>query len=148
MNLANDSIDTPSGPLIDVSSAIKSLRDRSRELLRLQANRLRELETKLEQQLVAAIERLEQEPREIGSDEQQLFDRAASLEREVKHLQQLRRESEQALEEARLMLGEMEEERRILRDRLDEAENRSPGSAPAPQATDDSERLHRRLEMA
>jgi hypothetical protein len=145
-------IETPTGddPAATFTAAFKSLRERSRTLLRQQVDRLRELEGRLEQQFAAAVERLEQEPREIASEEQQLFDKVATLERELRHLQQLRRESEQALDEARMMLGELEEERRILRERLDDVEGRggtAPAAAPA-QSGEETERLSRRLEMA
>ena len=103
METAND-IANPTGddPAATFTIAFKSLRERSRALLRQQADRIRELETRLEQQFLAAVERLEQEPREIAPEEQQLFDRVSTLERDLQHLQQLRKESEQALDEARL----------------------------------------------
>ena len=150
MDTAND-ITTSTGddPAATFTIAFKSLRERSRALLRQQADRIRDLETRLEQQFVAAVERLEQGPREIAPEEQQLFDRVATLEHELRQLQQLRKESEQALDEATLMLGELEEERRILRERLDQAQGQGSAAPAAPTtAAEDTERLNRRLEMA
>jgi chromosome segregation ATPase len=132
-----------------LAQAISVLRERSRQLLRTQDDRLRQLEAKLEQQLAAALERFEHEPREIAESEQELFDRVESLEREVRRLQQLRQESEQALDEARQMLGELESERQTLRRRLDDMEQRAESGEPAvPGDTEETERLHRRLELA
>ena len=149
MTTANDIVNSAGEePASTISAALKLLRDRSRELLRQQADRVHELEDRLTKQFTAAVEEWEREPPEIPHEEQQLFDRVASLERDLRHLQQLRRESEQALDEARIMLAEFEEERRILRERLDQAEGRPAGAPVSTTSAEETERLKRRLEMA
>ncbi|MGE3780823.1 MAG: hypothetical protein AB7F89_26780, partial [Pirellulaceae bacterium] len=88
-------------------------------------------------------------PREINNSEQELYDRVELMEREIRRLQQVKLESDQALDEARELLGELEEERRSLRVRLEEAEQRLAGEVPStPGDAEETERLHRRLELA
>jgi len=132
-----------------LAAAIQSLRERSRTLLRDQGARLRELELRLEQQLTSAIEQLAHESHESTAGDPELGERVELLEREVRRLEQLKRDSEQALEEARVVLAELEEERRALRIRLEQAEQQAAGASPAvPGDAEETERLHRRLELA
>jgi hypothetical protein len=136
----NSNVADPSSPLL-LPAAFLALRDRARGLLRDRSRQLHQLESRLHEQLSQLVAELG-ETAEVDSPRQ----RIQSLEDEVHHLQQLRLDSERALNEARLMLAEMEDERRALRDRQDAADSQ-PDPSPAPEK-EELTRLQRRLELA
>jgi hypothetical protein len=123
------------------------LRERSRALLRERCDQLRALESRLQGQLAQLMADLDCAPPQAADPAS--LERIAALESEIQQLQRLRSDSEQALDEARVMLAEMEEERRALRERLDDRESRAP--TPTQSSREEAEqidRLQRRLEMA
>jgi hypothetical protein len=119
------------------------------EIAQLQKERsaeLHDLEHQLQDQVATLIAELNR-PRSVASESPGDRDRIASLEAEVSRLQRIRSESEQALDEARLMLVEMEDERRMLVERMAAAEPPRQ-SSPTDSNDEELERLQRRLEMA
>lgn len=139
---------TPAPP---AAAAFLELRERSRALLRERSTRLQDLETRMTSQ-VSELARLVQDHLVAGIPPPQAGEAVARLEAENRHLQRLRQESEEALCEAQVVLGEMESERRMLVQRLEEMEQRGPAASPATQASrnvdEEVERLQRRLELA
>ncbi len=142
----NNSNSANQSPTVALSAAFLALRERSRVLLRERSNQLHELEGRLQDQVAQLVAEMGR-PQVTATESDSTRKHIAALEAEIRDLQQLRHDSEQALDEARIMLVEMEDERRALRERSD------AGEAPCvqPAVHNDSaelERLQRRLEMA
>ena len=138
-------------PRVALSAAFLALRERSRVLLRERSDQLRDLETRLQEQVAQCLaeasttaSQQQAAPSPSGASQQQV----AALEAEVRQLRQLQRDSEKALDEARVMLVEMEDERRALCERLDAAAEVTRSPSPGTDNREEIDRLQRRLEMA
>lgn len=138
----NNPTPTESVTVVQLRASLVSLRDRSRALLRERFEELHALESRLQGQIADLIAQLESErsPQKADSPTEE---RIAALEAEVRRLQRLRNESEQALDETKAMLATMEEEARA---RQEDGEAASSGSSSAN--PEEVERLQRRLDMA
>lgn len=146
-SLPNNSDPASPSPPVALSTAFLALRERSRALLRERSEQLRELESRLQQQVAQCLaDAGQQQAGHLDSDSSQ--QQIAALEGEMCHLQQLRRDSEKALDEARIMLVEMEDERRALCERLDAAAESNRGQTTPSDSPEELDRLQRRLEMA
>lgn len=140
-----------------LSTAFLHLRERSRALLRDRSEELRAIESRLQEQLaklVAEANHIQPSPPAAPAPlapppahTDAIQGRIEVLEAEVRHLQQLRQDSEAALDEARVLLAEMEDERRTLRERLDADEQRQV-AAPTHHDGEEVDRLQRRLKLA
>lgn len=136
---------TESATVVQLRASLVALRDRSRSLLRERFEQLHALESRLQGQIADLIALLESErsPQAADSNSES---RITALEAEVRRLQKLRNESENALDEARVMLATMEDEARARQERHDSEE---PSTGPsANDNPEEVERLQRRLEMA
>ena len=141
---SDNSSPTENVTVVQLRASLVALRDRSRALLRERFEQLHALESRLQGQIADLIALLESEKGPQADDA--ASDRITALEAEVRRLQKLRTESENALDEARVMLAKMEDEASARQERGDG--DSSSNDSSANQNSEEVDRLQRRLEMA